>query len=180
LVAAQGVRTLAWGVAAAIATGFLAALALHGERPEPGLDRFEPAGLLVDWPVDEITVLDVALEQRQHSFHRLDDGWHIDHSDAPTALGDRVNTGLKLLHNSAPQRVFAPAEFSERSLAEFGLDPPRLTVSARRVDGRTITIRFGGANLMGLARYTRVEGRAEVILLPAFVAEAWEHVMEAP
>ena len=48
----------------------------------------------------------------------------------------------------------------------------------RGAEGRTVTIRFGGANPLGLARYTRIDARPEVVLLPAFVAQAWERVME--
>ena len=45
--------------------------------------------------------------------------------------------------------------------------------------GSTVTIHFGSANPLGLARYAQIEGRPEVVLLPAFVAEAWEQMMSA-
>jgi hypothetical protein len=35
-----------------------------------------------------------------------------------------------------------------------------------------------GANPLGLERYARVVGRPEILLMPAFVADAWEPVAE--
>lgn len=174
--AAAGVRTWAWAVGAALAAGFLGVLAFHGERPEPGLDRFEPAGLLVDWPIEDIAKLELSAGTKHRSFHRVAGGWRGE--GAPADLEQRIATGLKLLHNSAPQRILAASEIGGHGLVEFGLEPPRLTLSAATAAGRRVTIRFGAANPLGLARYTRIDGRPEVILLPAFVAEAWERVME--
>ena len=37
----------------------------------------------------------------------------------------------------------------------------------------------GGANPLGLERYARVVGRPEILLLPAFVADAWEPLAAA-
>jgi hypothetical protein len=68
--------------------------------------------------------------------------WQAEDADAPAAA-DSIDTGLKLLHNSAPQRVLEADELANRPLAEFGLAPPRLTVTARRDQGGSITIEFG-------------------------------------
>jgi len=84
--------------------------------------------------------------------------------------------GLKLLHNSAPQRT----DLASEQLSEFGLAPPRLTVTARMTGGASITIEFGRTNPLGLERYARVVGRGEILLMPAFVADAWEPVAEVP
>jgi hypothetical protein len=141
------------------------------------LVRFEPAGLLVDWPIEEITALELSAGTQHRSFHLGPGGWRGE--TVPADLEPRIATGLKLLHNSAPERILAASEIGEHGLVEFGLEPPRLTLSAATAAGRRITIRFGGANPLGLARYTQIDGRPELILLPAFVAEAWERVMEA-
>jgi len=60
------------------------------------------------------------------------------------------------------------------------LAPPRLTVTARMTGGASITIEFGRTNPLGLERYARVVGRGEILLMPAFVADAWEPVAEVP
>jgi uncharacterized protein DUF4340 len=174
---APRVKLWGWATAAALAAGFLGALAFHGERPEPGLGRFEPAGLLLGWPIEDISALELSTGTEHHSFYRGAGRWRTERADVPLDLDERIATGLKLLHNSAPERVLAESEVGEK-LGEFGLEPPRLTLAARTAAGRSVTIRFGGTNPLGLARYTRIEGQREVILLPAFVAQAWERVME--
>jgi len=42
-----------------------------------------------------------------------------------------------------------------------------------------VTIEFGGTNPLGLERYARIAGRSEILLMPAFVADAWQMVAEA-
>ena len=86
------------------------------------------------------------------------------------ARAEQIETGLKLLRNSAPQR----ADLMDGQLEDFGLMPPRLTVIVRRADGAAVTVEFGAANPLGLERYARVLGRPEILLLPGFVADAWE------
>jgi len=166
-----------WAAAAALAAAFLCVLAFQGERPEPGLSRFEPAGLLVDWLTEDVAALELSAGTQHRSFHRGESGWRGEVENASADLEQRIATGLKLLRNSAPERIFAAHEIGEHTLVDFGLEPPRLTLAARTADGRSVIIRFGGANPLGLARYTRIDGRPEVILLPGFVAEAWERVM---
>ena len=160
-----------------LAFGFIAVLAFQGERPEPGLARFAPAGLLAAWPVEQVSSVEVGAGARHRSFRRgPGGGWLPEPADPADAarLAEHIETGLKLLRNSAPQR----ADLTDEQLAEFGLMPPRLTVTVSRTDGATFTIEFGDANPLGLERYARVVGRPEVLLMPAFVADAWEPLAE--
>ena len=109
----------AWPIAAAIAAGCIALLAFHGERPEPGLERFRPAGLLADWPIEQAMAVEVSAGADRRSFRRgADGGWQLAAGEAD--LAERIETGLKLLHNSAPERNFAAGELAGRDLAEFG------------------------------------------------------------
>jgi hypothetical protein len=167
-----------WSFAAALAAGFLGFLAFHGERPQAGLGRFEPAGLLVNWPLDDVAAIEISDGTEQRSYRRVaGSGWRGEGDALPPNAEERIATGLKLLHNSAPERIFSAGELNDRSLAEFGLAPPRLTVTASTAAGRSVTIHFGGANPLNLARYARVEGRPDVVLLPGFVVDAWEQAM---
>jgi len=178
VVAPAGVRAWGWPLAAALSAGFIGLLAFRGERPEPGLARFAPAGLLADWPVEQVTSVDVSAGAYRRSFRRdPGGGWRPDTADADTTadLTGHIEEGLKLLHNSGPQRT----DLASEQLAEFGLEPPRLTVTARMTGGASITIEFGGANPLGLERYARIAGRTEILLMPAFVADAWDPVAEA-
>ena len=168
-------RLTAWvgGAAALLAAGFIAALAVTGERPEPGLERFRPAGVLARWPVEDIVSVEIIAGAEHRLFQRSPEGiWQA----VGTETAQRIETGLTLLHNAAPQRVFTGGEIDDAGLAEFALDPPRLTIIARRRGGNTVTIRFGDANPLGLARYARTDGSPEVLLLPSYVAAAWEEI----
>lgn len=180
MVAAAGVSRLAWPAAAGVAAALLAALAFHGERPQSGLARFAPAGVLADWPVGQVTDIGIVAGPSRRAFHRGEDGWRSEAADAPgAALGERIERGLTLLRNSPPQRVLEASEVADRPLGEFGLAPPGLVVTATAASGAHIMIEFGGANPLGLARYARVAGRPEVLLLSSYVAEAWEGVAAA-
>ena len=171
--AATRLTVWASSTAALLALAFIAALAFTGDRPEPGLERFRPAGVLAAWEVEDIVTVEIVAGAKHRLFRRGDDGiWQA--VCAETA--QHIERGLTLLRNAAPQRVFATGEIDNGSLAEFALDPPRLTVIVRRHTGNPVTIRFGAANPLGLARYARAEGRPEVLLLPSYVTEAWEEI----
>lgn len=175
MVAPARLKAWAWPSAATLAAGFIALLAFQGERPEPGLVRFAPAGLLADRPIQDVTSVEISAPNYKRSFQRDPrGGWRS--SAADTAIdGDLVKsleTGLKLLHNSAPQRT----DLAIDQLDEFGLKPARLTVTVRAKSGDAVTVEFGGANPLRLERYARIAGRSEVLLLPAFVADAWEQI----
>ena len=153
-------------------------LAFHGERREPGLARFTPAGVLADWPIEQVTFVEVGTAARHRSFRRSPGGaWRSDATGTAdmAGLGERIETGLTLLHNSRPQRT----DLAGEQLAEFGLTPPHLTLTVHMRDGATRTIEFGGTNPLGLERYARIAGRSEIMLLPSFVADAWEPVAQA-
>jgi hypothetical protein len=178
VVAPARVKTWGWSLAAAVAAGFIGLLAFEGERPEPGLARFAPAGILAEWPIEQVTSVEVSVGTDRRSFRRYrSGGWHPDVAGAATTgdLAERIETALTLLHNSGPQRT----DLASERLSEFGLTPPRLTVTARMTGGAKVTIEFGGTNPLGLERYARVVGRSEILLMPAFVADAWEPVAEA-
>ena len=163
------------GAAALLAAAFIAALALTGERPEAGLERFRPAGVLAGWPAEDITSVEVVAGAERRLFRRGPDGiWQADAADTAR----RVETGLTLLRNAAPQRVLAADEIDKDELAAMALDPPRLVVTARLRDRNALTIRFGDINPLGLARYARIDNTPGVLLLPSYVAEPWEEVMK--
>jgi hypothetical protein len=183
VVAPARVRRWAWPAAAGVAAAFIAAAAFHGNRPQSGLARFAPAGVLASWPLDQVAKIEVTAGATHHSFHRHgSEEWRTEHGDTPAAadLAKRIETGLRLLRNSAPQRTLDASEMAGRSRREFGLEPPLLTVTVARSNHDSITIHFGGANPLGLARYVQIAGRPEVLLLSAFVADPWERLAEQP
>jgi len=165
------VKRWGWLAAALLAGGFLAALALHGERPDPGLARFIALGPLADLPVEEVASVEAGSATHRQMFHREAGGWRVETATVPAEIAASIDTGLMLLHNSAPQRTDLAGD-----LAEFGLAPPRLVVTVYTSGGAAMTVEFGDSNPLGLERYARIVGRAEIMTLPAFVAAAWGHV----
>lgn len=166
--ATAALKRLGWPAVATLAAALLVALALHGERPEPGLAAFEAGGgLLGPTPPDQVRAVALSAGARRVRLEREAGGW----------LDDDVRRALKLLGDSAPERSFEPVG---RPLAEFGLDPPALTVTVERDGAPPFVVHFGAANPLGLARYARVDGRPEIALVPGYVAESWERIAGAP
>src|SRR5206468_1552511 len=94
LVAAAGVKLWGWGLAAALAAGFLAALAFHGERPQTALERFEPAGLLVGWPLEDVAAIEISAGSEHRAFRRVAGAGWDGEGGARAANPQRIATGL--------------------------------------------------------------------------------------
>ena len=166
---------------AVLAAGVIVALASYGRRPEPGLVGFQAAGVMLQISPDSVTEVTVSQGERRWRFERASSkGWA---AAAGPPLGEsvaaRIDSGLRFLHVSAPQRVLQPEEVAATSPSEFGLGPPRYSVSVRSPAAAPFTIEFGAPSPHALAQYARVAGRAEILLLPSFVGEQWEAAMGA-
>jgi hypothetical protein len=170
---------LAWAVVALGATAFLVALAVSGGRKEPGLEAFTPKGLLVI-PVEDVQQIDLVTPRGHWHFVRAQDGWRTTQGTASAGFEMRLNSALKLLRNSGPERVLTEAEVTRVGAAQFGLEPPRLRIVVSGPDASVFAISFGVTNPLGLSHYARLDGSREIALLPAFVADEWERTGESP
>src|SRR3954465_15962872 len=121
---------LAWAAAALGATGFLVALAFTGGRGGPGLEPFVPKGLMTI-PGEDVRGGDVIASRGHWHFVRTQAGWRATQGAAAKGFEARLDSALKLLRNSGPDRVPADAEVARVGVAQFGLSPPRLRVTAR-------------------------------------------------
>ena len=164
----------AWAVAAVAAVLVLLALALRSPDRQKGLVAYEAAGTMRHIATDDVAMLQLAIGPRQQRFERRAGAWRRAETGAPVdaATASAIEAGLRLLHNTPPERSF------ESATPAFGLDPPALQVHVQAADGRAFEAGFGAANPMGLARYARIRsGDSDTLqLLPAYVAEAWEQV----
>ena len=177
MVAAPTLKRYAWSAAAVLAAAAIVVLALHGRRPEPGFVRFEAAGVMVHITPESVSEVDVVAGDRRWRFTRTGTGeWSFRGPSGPAAdWQDRVENGLRFLHNSAPQRVINSDELGDASAAEFGLAPPRYTVSVSTASAAgAFVISFGSPNPQGLAQYASVAGRSNLYLLSRFVGAEWE------
>lgn len=170
-----------WLAAAVGALAILAVAALRGERRESsGLDRYVPSGLMVGIAPERVTAVEVSGGGRRRRLLRTPRGWEVEPGGAaarrdPTPL---VETGLRFLHGSMPQRVLSGAEAAPLSLAEAGLSPPRIQVEVRAGDAVRFRVDLGTTNPQGFSCYARVGGRDDVYLLSRYVAQAWQQVLE--
>lgn len=178
MVAAPALKRAAWIVGAGLAASVMFVLAWHGRRPDPGLVRFEPAGVMLHLRVEDIREVEVlAGDQQQRFTHAHAGTWRTARAPVPTETAQHLERGLRFLHVTAPQRVLSPEADAETPLAAFGLAPPRSVVVVRTATGTPFMIQFGDVNPQGLAQYARIGGHAEIILLPRFVGEPWEAVV---
>jgi hypothetical protein len=168
-----------WIAASSIAALAIVVLAATGQRPEPGLVRFQPAGVMLHIAPDQVAAVEVQTSGRSARFDRDARGmWHRGDRSVSPALARRLDEGLKLLHGSAPQRTMTGDELSPATLREFALDPPRYSIAVATKRGETFVIDFGDRNSQALAQYARVRGRTDVVLLGRYVGEPWQSVID--
>jgi hypothetical protein len=182
VVASPLIRRAGWLLAAVAAFAFLAALALHGERPEPGLARFKAAGLLTAFAPEDAREVEIVTGGETWRFRRDGAVWRAvaPPRAVPAEATSRIDTALRLLRDSGPLRTLSADEIARVPPAEYALGSDALHITVRGPDGAKFAIRFGNRNPQGSARYARVDGVDGVPLLPAYVAETWEQVVGTP
>jgi hypothetical protein len=182
VVGPSSLRRATWVVGVALAAGTIIALAFHGRRPDTSLVHFEPAGVMLAIAPDTVVEVVVIRGQRRWRFeHAGANSWAATTGPPPAeSVATHLDTGLRFLHVSAPQRVLQPDEVVGISPSEFGLAPPRYVVSVRAPGAPPFEIEFGALSPQGLAQYARVTGHPGILLLPSFIGEQWESVMDAP
>ena len=174
-------RRVLLAVAGLLAVGFLLVMVVSGRtRPAPNLVRFEAAGLMREIP-DDIDRIEFTGDGRRLMFTRRERGrWTV----APAAdelaavTVSHLEMSLKFMHVTAPVRVMSRDEYQPAGLGEYGLDPPRYTVSLQRGGQTVLATSFGGKNPQQVFQYVRVAGRDELYLLPVFVGREWELVAQ--
>ncbi|MBI5861411.1 MAG: hypothetical protein Q7S85_00385 [Rugosibacter sp.] len=165
---------MAWAAAALAALTLLGVLALRSPDRQQSLVDYQAAGTMRHIATERVRGIRLSAGPVSRSFQRSVDGrWQVEDGAADaataTAASASIEAGLRLLHNTPPERDF------EAESPEFGLTPPALRVELRTADGQRFEAAFGAANPMGLAHYVRIRsgGRTAVHLMPSYLAEAW-------
>jgi hypothetical protein len=164
---------------AALAVGFLVAMALSGRVRESGqFVRFAAAGVLGDAPA-RVKRVEMIRDSERWVFARTAGGWRREPGppSVPPPLATHLNDAIKFLHVSAPVRVLTRQEWAEQGLGEFGLDRPVVSAALYEDDRRLLAVEFGSLNPQKVLQYMRIVGRDDVYVMSRFVGEEWERVL---
>lgn len=159
-----------WAAAALAALAVLLVLALRSPDRQQSLVAFQAAGTMRHIAAEQVRSVQLAAAGHSRRFERGADGhWLADGQPADARSAAALQAGLRLLHNTPPERDF------DTESPEFGLSPPALLVTVLADGGQTFELAFGAANPMGLAQYVRIRsaGQTRLHLMPGYLAEAW-------
>lgn len=167
-----------WLVTVVVVVAAMLLLAVLGTDRQQMLQEHQASGTMRDIALERIVTLQVTAGARQWSLRRGAAGWTSAPPLAATGaeLAPRVDAALRLLRDAAAEREFE----SGSDTSAFGLAPPRLNIRVFGANDATapvlFEIGFGALNPIGLAHYARVtrDNRVQTVLLPSYVAEAWE------
>jgi hypothetical protein len=176
----HGVARWRTGLAAAVLTVLLAALAATGRWPElRSKVSFAAKGLVATSPV-EIQRVEIRAGSDNVALHRQPGGWSIEGAQGtvPSELAAHLDTALRLVNVSEPAREIPASELTAGSFAEFGLDPPINVAVLETRSGLAAAVNFGTLNPAGTAHYVRLSGAPTVYLLPRHVGAEWRVVFD--
>jgi hypothetical protein len=178
--ALRGRRAGVLGALAAVAAvAFLLTMVVSGRRPGTrNLVTFTAAGLMAETP-DRVDRVELTADGGRWTLTRTGPAqWTVAPSMRPLApaVAAHVEMSLRFMHVTAPVRVLSRDEYTPEGLEEFGLDPPRSTVSLHQGTRSLLTARFGGIGPQQVVQYVGVDGRDEIYLLPVFVGREWGQV----
>ena len=179
--AASLLKGRGWLVVAVATVAAMGLLSVWGTGRQQMLQDHQASGTMRDIAAERVVMLRVVAGGRQWRLLRGATGWAAEPpvAAAGAELGARVDAALRLLRNAAPEREFEAGA----DATAFGLAPARLRVSvhggADAAAPPLFEIAFGAVNPIGLAHYSHVthNGRSQTLLLPSYVAEAWEAVV---
>ena len=162
---------------AVLAVTYLMLMVITGALPEQRQRvAFEARGVLSE-PPERVREVVLSTGGEPMRFRRAAGGWtRAEGGVLPVQAASTLSRAVKFMHTSAPVRVFAPGEVAGASPAEFGLDPPRLSVTLSSATGTLLSAHFGDLNADGFLHYMRVDGRDELFLMSRFVAAEWSAV----
>ena len=178
-VAVEGTWPDAPATAGAPARPFRAVIVGDGDFAS---NSFFPYMLMSEKPA-QVDRVELTADGRRSTFVRTaSGGWQIGAgpgaADLAIGVAAHLETSIKFMHVSAPVRTLSRDEY-QAALGEYGLDPPRYTVALHAGGRPVLAARFGAKNPQKLFQYVQVEGRAALYLVPVFVGQEWERVLDA-
>ncbi len=166
--------------AASVALVYLVIMLVSGALPErTQLVRSEAHGVLPLAP-ESIMRATVVANATPAVFVRQANGW-VREGNAATvdaALAEIIDRAVKFMHTANPVRELERKEIADASLAEFGLEHPRLQITLEDAHGVVLEADFGNDGADGLLQYMRLRDRDDLYLMSGFVGKEWQAVLD--
>jgi Domain of unknown function (DUF4340) len=126
-----------------------------------------------------VAEIEIAEGDKRGEFVRAPSGgWLMNGVPVDAAIAGHLDTGLRFLNLSAPDRVLRPGDYADHRMADFGLAPPRVRITVIALDGVKTSIAFGDATPTQISQYGLIIGRSELYLLSRFVAAEWQLALD--
>lgn len=174
----MNIRNLQAIVAATAGLAFLIVMVVAGALPEQRqLVRFEARGVMQLEPGRISRVALTRGERKVILLRTPDGGWAVVGGGTLSAeTAGKLSLAVQSMNTAGPVRVMQPADYQGASPREFGLDPPRLSLSLFEGKRPEITAHLGARNPEDILQYMTVDGREELFLMSLFVGKQWEAV----
>jgi len=176
--ALTGVRRWWPAAAGGAAVLFIVAMIITGAQPESEqLVKFEAKGVMAMAP-EQVTSVAIDFAGKTYRLERTgSQAWSGPGATALDAkLAANASMAVQFMNTSAPAREMSVEELPGAQLRDFGLTPPRISVTLYARSAPVLTARFGANNPGGLLQYMQVDGRSEMFLMSRFVGEQWEQL----
>lgn len=174
-------RSVVWGLASLASIGYLCAMVVSGALPElRSRVKFEPQGVMTVAP-ERIDRVEIDRGTTRFALTRTGSGgWSREGGEMLSVpVAAKVALAVQYMHTSGPVRMMAAEEIRGIAPTEFGLAPPRLSVTLFAGPERVLQARFGARNAEDLLQYMTLVGRDGMYLMSRFVGQQWDASLEA-
>jgi hypothetical protein len=173
-------RSIVWGLASLAGIGYLCAMVIGGALPElRSRVKFEVQGVMTVAP-ERIDRIELERGATRVALSRTASGGWAGEGGGVLALPVVAKAALAVqyMHTSGPVRVMTDPEIHGIAPAEFGLAPPRLSVTLFAGPQRVLEARFGARNAEDVLQYMTIAGKEGMYLMSRFVGQQWEALIE--
>ena len=174
-------RSMIWGLAALASIGYLGAMVVGGALPELRTRvKFEAKGVMTMAP-ERIDRVEIERGTRRLVFLRTTSGgWSpAGGEDLPAAAAAKLSLAVQYMHTAGPVRSMKSEEIRGIAPTEFGLAPPRLSVTLFAGGQRVLQAHFGARNAEDQLQYMTLSGTDDMYLMSRFVGQQWDALLEA-
>lgn len=174
-------RSVVWSLAALASIAYLVAMVIAGALPElRSRVKFEAQGVMTLAP-ERIDRVEIERGATRVALARTSGGgWSRQGGELLSVpVAAQVSLAVQYMRTAGPVRVMTAEEIRGIGPAEFGLEPPELSVTLFAGPERVLRARFGARNAEDLLQYMTLDGRDDMYLMSRFVGQQWDASIEA-